>query len=322
MGKGPVQAPFSTCLHSSCSRCVHERPDDRQLESSTTFTKDFNQVKALSRSFASGGPENKLESEIRAEETHRSGQTRKDSLGKTDMTHGPQSSTSPLPDMAREELYMPQKPGSVRFGAYRELLSTRFLSRDHKLQRTSAEIDTFVKEDLNLDRLNNIHGWLWLVGRLEAARPLHGQLMRKRTIIVTEQMDLHLTWNDSSLYIKPLPAYLLCTKFWKDYLCEDPVLHERACGFLLSYSWLICYNSDFLIATKGDKAPYLIPSIITWSTGQSFIEEFLDALDSEHAKIKVNRRYEFGELRLARLNQICRFAPLWWYLLAGKKRVI
>jgi len=76
--------------------------------------------------------------------------------------------------------------------------------------------------------------------------------MRKRTIIVTGQADSNLSWNDTYIHIKPLLAYLLCSEFWKDNLYKDLVFYKRACGFLLSYSWLVCYHSDFLIATKGD----------------------------------------------------------------------
>lgn len=109
--------------------------------------------------------------------------------------------------------------------------------------------------------------------------------MRKRTIIVTEQMNLHLTWNNSYLYIKPLPAYMLCIEFWKDHLCDDP---ERARGFLMSYSWLIGYNSDYLIVIKGYHVLCLFHSTITWPRWRLLMEEFLDALNSEALKIKIN----------------------------------
>lgn len=309
MDKAPFQVPFSTCFHSSCSRCSREKPDDQFLESTTGHGQGLNRATNLSKGFSSDNLDDRSKSETRPEGA---GQTRRGSWGERDTTHGPRSPTL-LADTTKGGFKMTQESSLVRGGAYRELLPTRFLNKHNKLERTLLDIQTFIKEDLNLNRLNHIHGWLWLVGRPEAGRPLHRQLMRKRVIVVTEQMDLHLTWNDSCLYIKPLPAHMLCTEFWKDYLCEDSSLYENACGFLLSYSWLICYNSDFLIATNGYQAPCLLPSTIDWPKWQSFVGEFLNALDSEDSNIKINRRYEYGELRLARLNFIYRYAPLWWY---------
>jgi len=58
----------------------------------------------------------------------------------------------------------------------------------------------------------------------------------------------------------------------------DSELYEKACGFLLSYSWLIRYISDYLIATKGDQNPCLVLSAVR-NQWQSFIEELLDHPD-------------------------------------------
>lgn len=109
-----------------------------------------------------------------------------------------------------------QRKYLVRSGAYRKLLPIWFINREDEIERVSTKIETFLKNGLNADRLNQIHEWLWMVGRPQIAHHLLcRQLMRKRTIIVTEQKDLHLTWNDSYFYIKPLPVYLLCAKFQK-----------------------------------------------------------------------------------------------------------
>jgi hypothetical protein len=74
-------------------------------------------------------------------------------------------------------------------------------------------LDTFLRQDLSVERLTNIHGWLWIVGRPQAARSLRRLKIKNRTIIATEQADLHLTWSDSYIFIKPLPPYLLYADF-------------------------------------------------------------------------------------------------------------
>ena len=106
-----------------------------------------------------------------------------------------------------------RESASVRSGAYRELLPIWFINREDEIERVSTKIETFLKNILNADKLNQIHGWLWMVRRLQIAHLLCRQLLRKRTIVVTGQKDLHLTWNNSYLYTKPLPVYLLCAKF-------------------------------------------------------------------------------------------------------------
>ena len=72
----------------------------------------------------------------------------------------------------------------------------------------------------------------------------------KREIVITEQTDLHLTWYKSTIYIKPFPRYLGSHEFWTAHLCELKELHETACGFVFSYTWLISCESDFDLAMK------------------------------------------------------------------------
>jgi hypothetical protein len=72
--------------------------------------------------------------------------------------------------------------------------------------------------------------------------------MTGRDIVITERADLHLVWHENRLYLKPLPGYLMDYKIWKDVLCQDRALYEDANGFLLSYMWLICHQSDLKVA--------------------------------------------------------------------------
>ncbi|KAN0072640.1 hypothetical protein V8E54_009569 [Elaphomyces granulatus] len=153
-----------------------------------------------------------------------------------------------------------------------------------------------VENDLSVKRLNDIHRWLWLAGMPMPPRPLTYQLASSRQIVVNERMDLHLVWTSSfKIFLKPIPRYLLDHQFWKEELNKED-LHKCALGFLKSYSALIQHESDFYIARK----KRLIPSALTWDSWVAFV----DQLYAGEAKDNVNERYEYGELRLSRLNKI------------------
>jgi hypothetical protein len=171
----------------------------------------------------------------------------------------------------------------------------------------------FLQFELDLSRLDKIHSCLWLAGRPQPARPLHRHLMMGREIVITEQFDLHLAWRGSQIFLKPLPPYLLDPEFWETYLIQKDIdtkrkkqaaiLHGNACGFILSYTWLIRHPSDMRIARSNG----LIPKI-KWQQWRKFVKEFLARVDPV-ALDKVNRRFHHGELRSARLNMIYRFYP-------------
>lgn len=99
-----------------------------------------------------------------------------------------------------------------------------------------------------------------------------------------------------------MPAYLLSHAFWtyafssqySPYSKEvSDCLTRTASGFLRTYIHLIQYESDFRLA----KEHCLIPSSTTWTAWNAFISPLGDVLDTE-----VSPRYQFGELRLSRLN--------------------
>jgi hypothetical protein len=180
-----------------------------------------------------------------------------------------------------------------------------------RLLRPKDDIQTFLRDELCVPRLNRIHSYLWLAGRQIAARPLHRQAMMSRRITVTEQVDLHLAWSESCIFVKPLPVYLLDYQFWEDNLCNDSELYESARGFLLSYAWLISREIDFIIASDSNQRPRLLPPCLTWPRWVSFIESFLSSVDlDDSTKRGFNRRYQYGELRINRLNSIYRLAPV------------
>lgn len=164
--------------------------------------------------------------------------------------------------------------------------------------RSTYSINEYLIEDLTVRKLNDIHAHLWWAGRPGNIRPLHRQKMMHREIIITESPTLHLIWYDSTIYIKPLPIYLLDWDFSNTHICPTNELHRTACGFLLSYSKLILHQSDFNIAIEVG----LLPRSMDW---QAWC-----LLSSNIGQIPVqdvNRRYRYGELRLRRLNQIYKF---------------
>jgi hypothetical protein len=165
-------------------------------------------------------------------------------------------------------------------------------------------IQAFVAIDLNVERLNRIHDRMWTCGRPMNARGLHRQLLENRNIVRTEQADLHLLYYDTTLLLKPLPSYLLCPVAWVKYLNHDEKLHKLACGFLLSYIWLLRSPLDFQIAQDA----HLLPSGLIWPKWKKLVTEFLKSIDADTLH-QVNKRYHFGELRLGRINTIYRTNP-------------
>ncbi|KAK7398582.1 hypothetical protein QQX98_012038 [Neonectria punicea] len=196
------------------------------------------------------------------------------------------------------------------------------------IERAEATVE-FLEKELSVPRLNDIHGHLWLAGRPVPARPLNYQVASSRVITVTEDIHLHLIWEPGRMFLKPLPRYLLSSAFWIEHLVcqqqrdncscfanptpqpENPVvnanaqckrreLYKCAYGLLLSYTALIQYESDYHIA----KDQHLLPDGVDWQAWRKLSWELL-----EHSPLntaRANERYQFGELRVGRLNKIFR----------------
>ncbi|KAJ5175441.1 uncharacterized protein N7482_001318 [Penicillium canariense] len=168
-------------------------------------------------------------------------------------------------------------------------------------------ITSILNQDLRTPAIDQIYRHLWLAGLPRAARPLHRQILLGRAIIITENPNEHLVWNATRIFIKPLPEYILSYDFWLTdggSLIHDQSLYHSACGFLLSYCWLISTKSDLVIAHN----THLLPVSITWEKWAPFVTDLLTVIDPESVDT-VSKRYHFGELRLSRLNLIYRFAP-------------
>ncbi|KAF4833819.1 hypothetical protein CGCTS75_v003821 [Colletotrichum tropicale] len=111
--------------------------------------------------------------------------------------------------------------------AYASLLPAAYRDAHENLIDLSASETTMLEcidKELNLKRLADVHDWLWLAGRPNPTRPLHYQNLLARQIQVTEQIDMHLVWSKSKVWIKPIPRLLMKPRFWQDYLsCKsDP----------------------------------------------------------------------------------------------------
>ncbi len=190
-----------------------------------------------------------------------------------------------------------------------------------------SQVDlAFLEREFLVRRLNSVHKHMWLAGRPMPPRPLHHQIMLRRNIVVTEDMELHLVWYKTRIFIKPVPTYLLDPAFWASQRLDrgpadgdgDGDAKRRrevaACarGFLFTYTALIAYPSDFRIA----KERGLIPDGLTW---EDWRQKAADLVGS-HSYEAVNWRFWYGELRLSRLNKIYRLtlrSPLRGYSLVS-----
>ncbi|KAL3952384.1 hypothetical protein ACCO45_012327 [Purpureocillium lilacinum] len=209
------------------------------------------------------------------------------------------------------------------------LLPASYRKKSGDLVASGRHVTACVERELDLERLSSIHDWLWVAGLPLPPRPLHNQLLLGRGIFVTERMDMHLVWTTGQMFLKPIPRFLLEPSFWAEYLCcrggcgfrngavdvrgatgkcDCQGLRWRALGFLLSYAALISHESDFRIAQ--DK--HLLPPEVSWPAWRIFVEQ----LDTQHIHAHVDRRFQYGELRLSRLNKIYAFTrtPLRGYV--------
>jgi hypothetical protein len=160
-----------------------------------------------------------------------------------------------------------------------------------------TDLKAFVKSELDVSRLDAIEDRLWLAGRLQNIRPLHRQQLLGRKILVSEQADLHLLWQDDKIFIKPLPAWLLDHDLFKSHVHTSPTL-PAAIGFLSSYILLVSYEIDFILAQE----LHLLPSGLDWKGWLDIVQELLPRFLVDEQK--VSPRYRYGELRLNRINLI------------------
>jgi hypothetical protein len=173
-----------------------------------------------------------------------------------------------------------------------------------RISLAEPDVRDVLEREIMTPDLNRMAPNLWLVAKPSSdhCNPLHEQLVRGRNVVITENPELHLCWIDSKVFIKPIPRYLLSWAFWRHYLDDsdansDPEakakLIEAVLGYMRSYNFLVRYESDYWIAVK----EHLIPVTTTYEDFMIFISSFAEIQDSQ-----VSLRYQFGELRLRRLN--------------------
>ncbi|KAJ4181107.1 hypothetical protein NW759_017204 [Fusarium solani] len=159
------------------------------------------------------------------------------------------------------------------------------------------------------DDLDRVADKLWWMSKQDSGNisPLHRQLVKRRSIVVTEDPKLHLVWIYDRIFIKPLPRYIGSYAFWRDYLCRDTDsggrgarIRQAALGYLRTYYHLIQHESDLRIAQ--DSSLCLVPADITWEQFCDFTSELGVIADQD-----VSPRYAYGEIRLTRLNL---YAPI------------
>jgi hypothetical protein len=187
--------------------------------------------------------------------------------------------------------------------------SEQFISLSTKERNIFPDIDGLVM-DLSVHELNSIHPYLTIAGSLNNTSAISQQFTLLRTIIPTNQVRLHLCWFDRTIYIKPLPIYLLDVDYVNKHVYSlDFVFSSSkaeagslALGFMRSYCLLILTPLDLIQA----KNLGLIENRVRWVQWHRWRTAVMLAV-SDHPNFKVNSRYQYGELRLPRLNWIWRF---------------
>ncbi|PHH65736.1 hypothetical protein CDD81_1463 [Ophiocordyceps australis] len=194
------------------------------------------------------------------------------------------------------------KPPVLPF--YDSITPTLYLKQTSLIPIHTAK--EYLQQSFDLERLHRVQKWLWLAGLPLPARSLHRQKILGREIVITEQADMHLTWRESTLFLKPLWKPLLDYAFWEEALCHgDPAVYQSAAGLVLSYTWLIASKPDLQIA----KQHKLVPKKLKWEVWAAFVRDFLKTHNLHNFDSLVAARYDYGDLRLNRLNLIYRFAP-------------
>lgn len=172
---------------------------------------------------------------------------------------------------------------------------------NNQLRSPESDIQTFLAVDLQTPRLNSLRQYLWLAGLMQPARSLHRQQLLGRVICITERPQEHLVWHENSMFIKPLPEYLLSFKFWSINICPHEALYRSALGLLWSYTWLIRSKSDLKVAHETG----LLPAAVDWPIWTLLTQQILKE-NHEQLWRDIDQRYTYGELRLSRLNTLAR----------------
>jgi hypothetical protein len=126
-----------------------------------------------------------------------------------------------------------------------------------------------------------------------------------RRLIITEDPALHLLWRLNEIFLKPIPHFLLHFDTFEMSLCheteESEDIYDAALGLLASYTKLVIFEIDLRIAQDHG----LVPPSVSYAQWVDFANSFLQL----SVGLPLPPRYDFGELRLSRVNLIYRFSP-------------
>lgn len=204
----------------------------------------------------------------------------------------PSSSQYQEPPFTAEVGWEDQAPDYGKPGESGKWLPGQAIPMDHL-----ADIHEFLCRELFVPKLNDIHKHLWLAGRRGNLHPLHWHVMVGRNITVTEDPDMHLVCTDRVIFVKPLPVCLLDYKVYSRHVAVHDGVAAAARG-VLTYAHMVMHESDFALALQHG----LLPRRITWIVWCR-LQQHLAKIPST----TTNKRYQYGELRLTRLNLIYRF---------------
>ncbi|KAF8856378.1 hypothetical protein BDZ45DRAFT_804280 [Acephala macrosclerotiorum] len=122
---------------------------------------------------------------------------------------------------------------------------------------------------------------------------------RNRKIVITEDPQLHMVFDDQRMFLKLIPEYLLSYDFWGDYLMAyqnpDDKVERAAPGFMRSYYFLIRHRSDFIIPQQCGLVPEHLG--MTYQSFSKFTKSFENVVETS-----ASPRYQFGILKLSTLN--------------------
>ncbi|KEF62155.1 uncharacterized protein A1O9_00127 [Exophiala aquamarina CBS 119918] len=193
----------------------------------------------------------------------------------------------------------------------------QYLPKHPLISLENSVVVPFVEKELLTPLLDQMSPWLWVLAAPFSAHvsALHVQGVRGRTIVIAEDPELHLVWISNRVFVKPLPAYLLSHAFWSYLVFSSKAASDQdrrrirqilqaALGYVRTYTFLIQHESDLRIAQHEG----LVPQGLDIETWAAFIQGFRAIED-----LQVSGRYQYGELRLTRLNFWAKMLLRRWY---------
>lgn len=176
----------------------------------------------------------------------------------------------------------------------------------------------FIKQDLNISQLGDIARFSGYRGKPQGFAP-STSLYRlqyffdrgtEKRIIVTEITALHLVYQKSYIFIKPLPSYLLSISYWERIRnSNDEELWINALGLLRSYAELVRSEMDFNVGLDASRFDRLLPHCVdeegtplTFPVWRRLVKEILTTYSDPVPQVLENTRWAYSCIRLGELN--------------------